>query len=51
MPLDPDPTASSFQPPYYIITKDIAQNEQSALVQLTVGDEPVRRVSIAAYIE
>ncbi len=30
VPLDPNPTASSYQPPYYIVAKDLAANDNSA---------------------
>ena len=35
VPLDPNPTASSYQPPYYIVAKDLAANDSSASFQLT----------------
>ena len=28
VPLDPNPTASSYQPPYYIVAKNIAEERQ-----------------------
>jgi uncharacterized membrane protein (UPF0182 family) len=40
VPLDPNPTASSYQPPYYIVAKDLARNDSSSSFQLT-SDEPV----------
>lgn len=50
VPLDPNPTASSYQPPYYIVAKDIAQNDNSASFQLTSAMNRFRRDFLAAYI-
>ena len=50
VPLDPNPTASSFQPPYYIVAKDIASNNSSASFQLTSAMNRFRRDFLAAYI-
>ena len=51
VPLDPNPTASSFQPPYYIVAKDLAQQESdSASFQLTSAMNWIRRDFLAAYI-
>ena len=50
VPLDPNPTASSFQPPYYIVAKDIASNDDSASFQLTSAMNRFRRDFLAAYI-
>ena len=50
VPLDPNPTASSFQPPYYIVAKDIAENDNSASFQLTSAMNRFRRDFLAAYI-
>jgi uncharacterized protein len=50
VPLDPNPTASSYQPPYYIVAKDIAQNDNSASFQLTTAMNRFRRDFLAAYI-
>ena len=50
VPLDPNPTASSFQPPYYIVAKDIASNDSSASFQLTSAMNRFRRDFLAAYI-
>ena len=50
MPLDPNPTASSFQPPYYIVAKDLARNDNSASFQLTSAMNRFRRDFLAAYI-
>ena len=41
VPLDPNPTASSFQPPYYIVAKDIAAERQFGVVPADQRDEPV----------
>ncbi|CAN5213561.1 UPF0182 family protein [soil metagenome] len=50
VPLDPNPTASSYQPPYYIVAKDLAQNNNSASFQLTTAMNRFRRDFLAAYI-
>lgn len=50
VPLDPNPTASSYQPPYYIVAKDIAANDNSASFQLTSAMNRFRRDFLAAYI-
>lgn len=50
VPLDPNPTASSYQPPYYIVAKDLAQNDSSASFQLTSAMNRFRRDFLAAYI-
>jgi uncharacterized membrane protein (UPF0182 family) len=50
VPLDPNPTASSFQPPYYIVAKDIASNDNSASFQLTTAMNRFRRDFLAAYV-
>jgi uncharacterized membrane protein (UPF0182 family) len=50
VPLDPNPTASSYQPPYYIVAKDIARNDNSASFQLTSAMNRFRRDFLAAYI-
>ena len=50
VPLDPNPTASSFQPPYYIVAKDLAENDSSASFQLTSAMNRFRRDFLAAYI-
>ncbi len=50
VPLDPNPTASSYQPPYYIVAKDLAQNDASASFQLTSAMNRFRRDYLAAYI-
>mgnify|MGYP003440322942 CR=1 FL=1 len=50
VPLDPNPTASSFQPPYYIVAKDLARNDSSSSFQLTSAMNRFRRDFLAAYI-
>lgn len=50
VPLDPNPTASSFQPPYYIVAKDLAENNNSAAFQLTSAMNRFRRDFLAAYM-
>ena len=50
VPLDPNPTASSFQPPYYIVAKDLARNDNSASFQLTSAMNRFHRDFMAAYI-
>lgn len=50
VPLDPNPTASSYQPPYYIVAKDLANNDSSASFQLTSAMNRFRRDFLAAYI-
>ena len=50
VPLDPNPTASSYQPPYYIVAKDIARNDDTAAFQLTTAMNRFRRDFLAAYI-
>src|SRR5262245_49074493 len=50
VPLDPNPTASSFQPPYYIVAKDLANNDNSASFQLTSAMNRFQRDFLAAYI-
>ena len=50
VPLDPNPTASSYQPPYYIVAKDIAPNDNSASFQLTSAMNRFSRDFLAAYI-
>src|SRR5208283_5177570 len=48
--LDPNPTASSYQPPYYIVAKDIAKGDDSASFQLTSAMNRFKRDYLAAYI-
>lgn len=50
VPLDPNPTASSFQPPYYIVAKNIAKNDNSASYQLISAMNRFKRDYLAAYI-
>ena len=50
VPLDPNPTASSYQPPYYIVAKDLASNDHSSSFQLTSAMNRFRRDFLAAYI-
>ncbi|OBB60949.1 hypothetical protein A5757_08360 [Mycobacterium sp. 852013-51886_SCH5428379] len=50
VPLDPNPTASSFQPPYYIVAKDLAMEDSSASFQLTSAMNRFRRDFLAAYM-
>ena len=50
VPLDPNPTASSFQPPYYIVAKDQAKQDGSPSFQLTSAMNWIRRDFLAAYI-
>lgn len=50
VPLDPNPTASSYQPPYYIVAKNVAENDNSASFQLTSAMNRFRRDFLAAYI-
>ena len=49
-PAGPQPTASSFQPPYYIVAKDLARNDNSSSFQLTSAMNRFRRDFLAAYI-
>ncbi|MFZ0833538.1 MAG: UPF0182 family protein, partial [Mycobacterium sp.] len=50
VPLDPNPTASSYQPPYYIVAKDLARSSSSAAFQLTSAMNRFKRDFLAAYI-
>lgn len=50
VPLDPNPTASSFQPPYYIVAKNLAKEDGSASYQLTSAMNRFKRDYLAAYI-
>jgi len=50
VPLDPNPTASSYQPPYYIVADDLARNDSSAAFQLTSAMNRFKRDFLAAYI-
>jgi uncharacterized membrane protein (UPF0182 family) len=50
VPQDPHPTASSFQPPYYIVANNLASDNNSASFQLTSAMNRFRRDFLAAYI-
>src|SRR6195952_3295784 len=50
VPQDPNPSASSYQPPYYIVARDLAANDKSASFQLTSAMNRFRRDFLAAYI-
>jgi uncharacterized protein len=50
VPLDPNPTASSFQPPYYIVAKNILKNDNSSSYQLTSVMRRYNQEFLAAYI-
>jgi len=50
VPLDPNPTASSYQPPYYIVAKDLALEDRSSSFQLTSAMNRFQRDFLAAYI-
>ncbi|OBF98099.1 UPF0182 family protein [Mycolicibacter sinensis] len=50
VPLDPNPTASSFQPPYYIVAKNLVKEDGSASYQLTSAMNRFKRDYLAAYI-
>ncbi len=50
VPLDPNPTASSYQPPYYIVAKNILKNDNSPSYQLTSAMNRFKRDFLAAYI-
>ncbi len=50
VPLDPNPTASSYQPPYYIVAKNIAKQDNSSSYQLTTAMNRFKRDYLAAFI-
>ncbi|MDV3126772.1 UPF0182 family protein [Mycobacterium sp. 21AC1] len=50
VPLDPNPTASSYQPPYYIVAKNLAANDNSSSFQLTSAMNRFQRDFLAAYV-
>ncbi|CAA0128429.1 Uncharacterised protein [Mycolicibacterium vanbaalenii] len=50
VPLDPNPTASSYQPPYYIVAKDLALQDRTSSFQLTSAMNRFQRDFLAAYI-
>jgi uncharacterized membrane protein (UPF0182 family) len=50
VPLDPNPTASSYQPPFYIVAKNLVRDGASASYQLTTAMNRFKRDYLAAYI-
>ena len=50
VPLDPNPTASSFQPPYYIVANNLAEQNSSASFQLTSAMNRFRRDFLASFV-
>ncbi len=50
VPLDPNPNLSSYQPPYYIVAKNLAAGGNSASFQLTSAMNRFKRDFLAAYI-
>ena len=50
VPLDPNPTASSYQPPYYIVAKNPVRDGASSSFQLTSAMNRFKRDYLAAYI-
>jgi uncharacterized membrane protein (UPF0182 family) len=52
VPQDPNPQASSYQPPYYIVANDLARGESdnTAAFQLTTAMTKFNRDFLAAYI-
>lgn len=50
VPLDPNPQASSFQPPYYIVAQNLAAENKTASFQLTSAMNRIRRDFLAAYM-
>ena len=50
VPLDPNPTASSYQPPYYIVAKNLVRDGASSSFQLTSAMNRFKRDYLAAYI-
>lgn len=50
VPLDPNPTASSYQPPYYIVAKNLVKGDSSPSYQLTSAMNRFKRDYLAAYI-
>ncbi|GJF11627.1 UPF0182 protein [Mycolicibacterium cyprinidarum] len=50
VPQDPNPTASSYQPPYYIVAKDLARDTSAASFQLTSAMNRFKRDFLAAFI-
>jgi uncharacterized membrane protein (UPF0182 family) len=50
VPLDPNPQASSYQPPYYIVANDLNKGDNTAAFQLTSAMTKFNRDFLAAYI-
>jgi uncharacterized membrane protein (UPF0182 family) len=50
VPLDPNPTASSFQPPYYIVANNLAAENNTASFQLTSAMNRFRRDFLATFV-
>src|SRR5579875_2775622 len=50
VPLDPNPTASSYQPPFYIVAKNLVRDGASTSFQLTSAMNRFKRDYLAAYI-
>ena len=50
VPLDPNPTASSYQPPYYIVAKNLVREGAPSEFQLTSAMNRFKRDYLAAYI-
>jgi uncharacterized membrane protein (UPF0182 family) len=50
VPLDPNPTASSYQPPFYIVAKNLVRDGASSSFQLTSAMNRFKRDYLAAYI-
>lgn len=50
VPLDPNPTASSFQPPYYIVANNLAAENNTASFQLTSAMNRFRRDFLASFV-
>ena len=50
VPADPNPTASSYQPPYYIVAQNLAAQNKTASFQLTSAMNRLRRDFLASYI-
>ena len=50
VPLDPNPTASSYQPPYYLVAKNLLKEDNSAAYQLTSAMNRFKQDFLAAYI-
>jgi uncharacterized membrane protein (UPF0182 family) len=50
VPLTPNPQASSYQPPYYIVANDLNRGDNTAAFQLTTAMTKFNRDFLAAYI-